>query len=97
MSPFFIDFEAFQVVAGEYILKELCIIDSDKPLLPLYYIFAPPYDWDKLGKEHQKTCEYLINHYHRLGWDEGYSEQCGECITRNTFKEFPTTAFNGLF
>jgi hypothetical protein len=39
MSPFIIEFEAFQH-RGHYKLKELCIMDMENPLSPLYFIFA---------------------------------------------------------
>jgi len=48
MGPFFIDFEAFQHGSGKFLIKELCILDIDRPLFPLYFLFEPLQEWSTL-------------------------------------------------
>lgn len=70
MATFFLDFEAFQVEPISYILKELCILDLDNPLRPLYLLFNAPYDIGILNETQQRTVRYCETHLHRIAWKQ---------------------------
>ena len=83
------DFEAFQHGQDGFILKELCIIDSEKPLDPLYYIFKPPVPWDQMSSEQQHTFTYEEQHLHHLKWAEGKTRYCCNCVLYHIERAFP--------
>jgi hypothetical protein len=96
MGPYFIDFEAFQHGSGTYKIKELCIIDVDRPLSPLYFVFSAPKRWSALTLEQQKTFEYETTNLHGLHWDEGTIRYCRRCIwywIKTTFPHCRNTVF----
>ena len=96
MGPFFIDIEAFQHgVDGKFVIKELSIIDVDKPLHPLYYIFEAHKTWQELDSSHQRTYEYQTAHLHHLEWHEGNTRYCKRCIMHHIKKHFGVKG--GLF
>ena len=96
MGPYFIDFEGFQHGAGEYCLKELCIMSIDQPLFPLYYLFEAPRKWQDLHQEEKVTYSYVTNNYHELDWDEGQTRYCSNCIMNHVQHHFPYWQ-NGIF
>ena len=92
-GPYFVDFEAFQHGNERFQVKELCVIDVDFPLEPLYFLFesqAPT------SPEAQTTYNYQTNHIHHLHWNEGTSRYCKACIIYYIKKQFPY-ASNGIF
>lgn len=98
-GPYFVDFEAFQHGTEKYKIKEMCVIDVNRPLSPLYFIFsltAALKPWDQLGLEQRKTYDYQSQHLHRLTYGEGVIPYCKTCIWRMIKHTFPT-CINGIF
>ena len=67
----FIEFKAFQHGNESFQIKELCILDADKPLKPLSFLFKPSTAWDMLNYESRRTYKYQEEHLHKLTWSEG--------------------------
>jgi hypothetical protein len=86
---FFIDFEAFQHGDEEPQMKELCVIDADRPMEPLYFVFTPHMDWYCLSEEHRKTYNYQTRRVHRLHWLDGITRYCRECVLFHIAMKFP--------
>jgi len=97
MAPFFIDFEAFQHGNEDIIIKELCIVDANNPLIPLYFIFHPIKNWCYLDLARQKTYNYQFQNIHNLGWNEGTSHYCRRCVYYYIKQAFPYEYRNGIF
>ena len=95
MGPHFIDFEAFQY-QGQYKIKELCIIDVDKPLTPLYYVFDSPSSWRELDDDQQYQYSYQTRKIHHLKWHEGDNCYCANCVMYHIKNDFPYWC-NGIF
>jgi hypothetical protein len=91
MSPrtLFIDFEAFQHGSENFLMKELCLLDSNSPLRPLYFLFKPSKVWNELSKEQQRTYAYQEHRIHHLSWSEGYTQYCSHCVEYEIKKAFP--------
>lgn len=87
-GPFFIDFEAFQH-EGETIIKELCIMECNRPLLPIYYIFSPPYDYKNIEYPMKKSISWQTKNFHYLHWSEGDRIFCPCCVMRHIKEIFP--------
>jgi hypothetical protein len=92
MAPFFLDFEAFQHGEGRYQVKEMCMMDVDRPFAkPLYLLFAPSREWYQLDEKEQRSYKYVSNHLHKLGWYEGdvhYGRFFVLHMIKKTFPEF---------
>ena len=95
MGPYFIDFEAFHY-RGHYKIKELCIIDVDSPLTPLYIVFDSHSSWMELGEEEQYQYTYQTRKIHHIKWCEGDVKYCSNCIMHHIKNCFPCCS-NGLF
>ena len=80
MPPYFVDFEGFQHGDGKIKIKELCILDASKPLIPLYYLFRADKKWNQLDTAQQQTYKYQTNRIHQIEWDEGVARYCKRCI-----------------
>ena len=89
MPPYFLDFEAFRYRKESFQIKELTMLDVDKPLTPLYYIFAPTNQWQCLTEDERLQFRYQFNHIHQLHWNEGHSRYCKECIWYHVKTVFP--------
>ena len=89
MAPYFIDFEGFQHGNGRYKIKELCIVDVDRVLSPLFFIFRAPKSWNSLTTEQQRTYSYETNHIHGLQWEEGITRYCRRCTWYWIKEAFP--------
>ena len=50
-SVCFIDFEAFYDNDGQYIVKEMCIMNVDNMFYPLHYVFKPILKWNNLAEK----------------------------------------------
>lgn len=87
--PIFADFEAFQHGVEPYKIKELCLLSTEQPFTPLYFLFTPPHAWDELDNEQQRTYTYSTRKLHGLQWDEGKSRFCRECVVRAIESSFP--------
>lgn len=96
MGPYFVDFEAFQHGTERFLIKELCIIDVDRPLTPLYFIFRSPKAWDSLNSQQQMTYRYQSQHLHHLEYSEGVSLFCKTCVARFIKLTFPN-CLAGIF
>lgn len=96
MAPFFIDFEAFQHGEGSFKIKELCVLDADRPFSPLYFLFKADKKWDALDDDIQTTFSYQMRHIHKLGWQEGTSRYCRHCVWDLIKDTFPGCR-NGIF
>jgi hypothetical protein len=87
--PIFIDFEAFKHGDEDFIIKELCILDTEQPLSPLYFLFKPTVTWDCLSRDQQRTYAYLEHNIHRLAWSEGHARYCRHCVFHYIEEAFP--------
>jgi len=96
MAPFFMDYEAFQHGSGKTIIKELCIVDVDQPMIPLYFLFHNDKKWSELDSAQQKTYKYQTQYIHHLNWNVGTSRYCRECVYYYIKKSFPDY-LNGIF
>ena len=83
------DFEAFKSGNEDYILKELCLLNVDKPLMPLYFVFSSPQPWDKLDATSRKHYRYQSKHIHGLEWSEGVSRYCRNCVMHHIKMAYP--------
>ena len=88
-GPFFIDFEAFQHGEERFVIKELCVIDKNLPLSPLYFVFKNKNHWSSLNRAQQKTYSYQSNYLHGLQWEEGESHYCQRCLWYWIKRSFP--------
>ena len=89
VGPYFIDFEAFQHGSGSFKIKELCVIDVDRPLSPLYFVFRESTRWSSLTVEQQQTFAYQTRELHGLHWEEGITRYCRSCIWSWIKETFP--------
>jgi hypothetical protein len=89
MSPFFIDFEAFQHGDGKFRIKELCIMDVEQPLTPLYFLFKAERKWNSLTSGEQQTYSYQQRYLHHLCWEEGRTRYCRKCVWHHIKMQFP--------
>lgn len=81
MAPFFIDIEGFQHGQGKFKIKELCIVDADYPLEPLYFLFKPNKPWQDLTDAQRTTYSYETRHLHHITWSEGRDPPfCRQCV-----------------
>ena len=87
VGPFFIDYEAFQH-GNDVIMKELCIMDYNRPLTPLYYVFMPPYDYKDIDKDMKQSFKWETKHHHHLHLREGNTMFCKSCIMRHISDTF---------
>lgn len=87
--PIFLDFEGFQHGETKFTIKELSIVDVDKPLKPLYFYFKAPKSWEELDEHRKETYNYQTRHLHHLMWDEGVSRYCRRCIAHHIKECFP--------
>ena len=53
MGPYIIDFEAFQHGDEQFKIKEICVLDVDRPLAPLYVLYEADRSWDSLTSSEQ--------------------------------------------
>jgi hypothetical protein len=95
-NAFFIDFEAFQHGEEDFHVKELCIIDANRPMEPLYYVFQPDVEWEALSSDAQKTYNYETRRHHHLHWLDGITRYCKECIMHHVKSKFPNFK-DGIF
>jgi hypothetical protein len=95
MGPFILDFEAFQY-QGQFTLKELCLIDVERPFAPLYYMFAPRRGWAELSSGQKRTFDFETRELHGLEWDEGFTRYCRKCVMFHIKQSFPQWA-SGIF
>jgi hypothetical protein len=89
MPPYFIDFEAFRYKKNNYIIKELAMLDVNKPLVPLYYVFKNVKPWSALTLEERMQFTFLSKYIHHLTWCEGTSRFCADCIWYHLKLLFP--------
>ena len=87
MSPYFIDFEGFQY-RGQYIIKELCIMDVDKPLQPLYYMFTPITNWSRLSVDERLQFGYQKKYIHHIDWYAGHVLYSQKAIMQQIKQDF---------
>lgn len=65
-----VDFEAFRGVAGEFVIKELAIVDLDHGLCR-YVLFKSPYRRQRLNKKYRRVATWLEQHLHGISWSDG--------------------------
>ena len=86
MSVYFIDLEAYVDGCNNYIIKELCIMDTCDILQPLHYVYKPNLLWNALSPKSRITNIFLIRHRHGLSWNEG----CGIFDVDNIMDKLPS-------
>lgn len=89
MPPYFIDFEAFRYKKEKFLIKELAMVDVDKPLTPIYFIFNAKTGWQQLTSDQKLQFKYQSNHIHHLRWNEGVSRYCKACVWHHMKTDFP--------
>lgn len=67
----FIDIECFIDNDGELIIKEICVINSTNWLNPIYMLYKPPYQWNRLNEKAKRTNKYIMRNVHKILWCEG--------------------------
>lgn len=65
------------------------MLDVDKPLTPLYYIFVANNLWNDLPSDEKVQYRYQSRYIHKLLWNEGHSRYCKECIWHHIKDVFP--------
>lgn len=68
-----IEFQAFRNNVGSFIVKELVILDL-KTIIPIYFLFKPPFSLQKLCNKSLVTNKWLTHHFHNISWEEGFTE-----------------------
>lgn len=68
-----IEIQAFRGNKGEFIIKELVIMDMDTNVV-LYFLMKPPYSFKKLKYKYAKTNKWLMENYHHITWEEGFTD-----------------------
>jgi len=96
MPPYFVDFEAFQHGEERFHIKELCIIDVDNPLKPVYFLFKADKNWHGLSDCVKQTYNFQTNNLHQLAWNEGETRYCRRCVQYCVETIFPLCR-NGIF
>lgn len=95
MGIYFVDFEAFQHGDESFQVKELCIIDIDRPLRPLYILYAPKISWAKLSHNQKMTYLYQTHNLHHLDYNEGYIDYSEGYTWQAIMKHFPMCRNHG--
>lgn len=88
-GPYFIEFEAFRHGVEDYKIKELCIMEFNHHLRPLYYLFESEGAWNDLTAPQQTSYQYLTDQFHLLSWHEGGVRYCPKCIMHHIKTMFP--------
>lgn len=70
MNSCVVEFEAFQGINGELIIKELAIVDVDHGLCH-YVLFKPPYGRTRLNRKYKRVADWLQHKLHGISWSEG--------------------------
>lgn len=91
MPPLFIAVEGFKTRGGgdEFKIKELCILDANKPLAPLYFTFKFTRQWCSLKDADKTFFHTQTRDRHQLIWDEGESRFCPSCVEFHIRQSFP--------
>lgn len=79
MATYFIDFQGFRTDEN-IIIKELCIMDANNILYPLFGMFKFSTPSSIFSDHTQAINNYLSLHHHTLRWEEGDQSFCGGCI-----------------
>ena len=95
-TVYLMDFQGFQHGTEDFTIKELCILDVSKPTRPFHTLFLPPCCWYQLSREQKHTYHYQTRSLHKLGWDEGYTRFCKECLVRDMDRWLFTTSNRDL-
>lgn len=67
-----IEFQAFRGNKGEYIIKELVILDL-LTCVVYPFLFEPPFSFSKLNAKSKKTNKWMIKNFHNIKWYEGFT------------------------
>ncbi len=87
-GPHFIDVEGFQHGDGEFIIKEMAVLNVDTPLRPVYFLFKSPVRWGSQSSDAQRTFRYQEENVHHLSWHEGQTRFCKKCVMHHIKKHF---------
>ena len=88
----FIEIEGFKH-ENRFIIKELCVLDDQNPLCPLYYIFKEEFPFTQLTLDEQRQVAFVSGNLHGLTWKEGITQFCASCVERKIIEDFDN---NGL-
>ena len=83
MSCFFIDITGFVDNDGDLIIKEICIMNIQNILQPLYLICKNMPDWNSLSLLSKQRNEDMSNLNLHLTWDEGNDVFCSFCLSHS--------------
>lgn len=72
-SSCIIEFQAFRGNLNEFIVKELFMYDINTNTSK-YFLFKAPYRFSKLTNKFFRVNNWLINHFHKITWNEGFIE-----------------------
>ena len=65
-----IDIQGFRGSDKQFIVKELAALSVDNTLRA-HWMFLPPTHWNQLSNDAKKQAQWLTNHHHQLGWEDG--------------------------
>ena len=88
----FIEFEGFQLEYGKrWIIKELCVLDQEQPLKPLYYLFTSDLPFESLSQDEKFQVGFVTTNIHGISWFEGTSRFCASCVENRIIEDFGNT------
>lgn len=71
-NPCVVEFQAFSNSNDEYIIKELTFFDMSTNAV-YSFLFKPPFPFRQLNKKAQRSNKWLMNNYHYITWEEGFT------------------------
>lgn len=70
--PCVVEIQAFLNSNDEFIVKELTFLDMNTNVV-YYFLFKSPFPFRQLHKKAQRSNKWLMNNYHYITWEEGFT------------------------
>lgn len=71
MNPIIIDLQSFTTDNNKFIPKELAAYNGYEIC---HYVFKPPFPFDMLKLNYQRSAKWLIKNYHSINWQTGFTD-----------------------
>ena len=85
----FIEIEGFQIDNGKkWVIKELCVLDQENILKPLYYLFTIDVPFNSLSNDEKFQVKFVAGNIHGLNWYEGTTKFCVNCVEKKIIEDF---------
>ena len=68
---YIVDVQGFKRPFNAFTFKEIAITEVTDDVMPVVYLFDPPYQWTSLPKKFQCENSWLTRNYHGLHWEAG--------------------------